>query len=465
MQKYYKLDADEYINSSLPKMQEAIDTTASNFSGTAFPTEDLFVGMTCYRTDENKLYCLTSDAPVTWTPASDLSIDPRQAIYDGNGNTITSTYATKSELSSHETDKNAHPDIERVKSISASKDGITYTKQDGSSNSADLWDTMTNSFPGSTSGASAMTLYHAVDALANIAKKITGEKNWYTAPQKTISDLVSESSVGVDTHNQDANAHPAIQDKIASSISSHNTNRSAHKDIRNKISDDIYNHNISSSAHMDIRNMIQSSISEDTVQSLISDHNTNSSAHSNLARIKAIAAAGNGFSFTMQDNKSYYPDLWNNMENSLSGNTIANGNRQSLYTLLDALAYMIKNITGESQWYTKPSKSLKDLLNNYYQNSVVSSYNIDDPNSWWIKLSGIPGLTFQGVYLINRQDSTVTYPVAMSTLLSITGIRKSGVVESFPEVTSYSATQLTWKTCGTSGVSYPTSVFFLIVGV
>ena len=38
----------------------------SNFSGTAFPTENLVVGMKCYRTDEQKTYTLKSLDPLTW---------------------------------------------------------------------------------------------------------------------------------------------------------------------------------------------------------------------------------------------------------------------------------------------------------------------------------------------------------------------------------------------------------------
>ena len=38
----------------------------SNFSGTAFPTENLVVGMKCYRTDGRKMYTLTGIDPAVW---------------------------------------------------------------------------------------------------------------------------------------------------------------------------------------------------------------------------------------------------------------------------------------------------------------------------------------------------------------------------------------------------------------
>ena len=83
MQEYYKLNVEEYLNAALPKMQKAIDTVASNFSGTSFPTENLFVGMECYRTDEKKIYRLTSDNPATWQLIWDLSLEAGQAVKDG----------------------------------------------------------------------------------------------------------------------------------------------------------------------------------------------------------------------------------------------------------------------------------------------------------------------------------------------------------------------------------------------
>ncbi|MBO9150534.1 MAG: hypothetical protein J7E11_22455, partial [Escherichia coli] len=44
-----------------------IQSVASTFSGTAFPTTNLAVGMQCMRTDDsNNIYKLTSTSPVTW---------------------------------------------------------------------------------------------------------------------------------------------------------------------------------------------------------------------------------------------------------------------------------------------------------------------------------------------------------------------------------------------------------------
>lgn len=136
MQKYYKLNVDEYLNAALPKMQEAIDTVASNFSGTSFPTKNLFVGMECYRTDEKKIYRLTSDNPATWQLIWDLSLEAGQAVKDGNGNNIANTYATKTSLQS--LDNSAlKKDGEYVKDMEVKNGKATVTKGDGSSDEFD----------------------------------------------------------------------------------------------------------------------------------------------------------------------------------------------------------------------------------------------------------------------------------------------------------------------------------------
>ena len=140
MQEYYKLNVEEYLNAALPKMQKAIDTVASNFSGTSFPTENLFVGMECYRTDEKKIYRLTSDNPATWQLIWDLSLEAGQAVRDGNGNNIAGTYATKTSLESLDSTalkKNG----EYVKDLNVKDGKATVTKGDGSE---DKFDTALN---------------------------------------------------------------------------------------------------------------------------------------------------------------------------------------------------------------------------------------------------------------------------------------------------------------------------------
>lgn len=67
MQEYNELVTTDACNTYLEKTDKNIQSVASTFSGTAFPTTNLAVGMQCMRTDDsNNIYKLTSTSPVTW---------------------------------------------------------------------------------------------------------------------------------------------------------------------------------------------------------------------------------------------------------------------------------------------------------------------------------------------------------------------------------------------------------------
>lgn len=67
MQEYNELVTTDACNTYLEKTDKNIQSVASTFSGTAFPTTNLKVGMQCMRTDDNNnIYKLTSVSPVTW---------------------------------------------------------------------------------------------------------------------------------------------------------------------------------------------------------------------------------------------------------------------------------------------------------------------------------------------------------------------------------------------------------------
>lgn len=56
MQEYTDILGTDLVKDSREKINNNIKTVGSNYSGTAFPTEDTLVGMTCYRTDRKELY-------------------------------------------------------------------------------------------------------------------------------------------------------------------------------------------------------------------------------------------------------------------------------------------------------------------------------------------------------------------------------------------------------------------------
>lgn len=67
MQEFSALNMTENAVTAIQKMQKSIESTASNFSGVAFPTENLQVGMLCMRTDlNNNIYKLTAVNPSKW---------------------------------------------------------------------------------------------------------------------------------------------------------------------------------------------------------------------------------------------------------------------------------------------------------------------------------------------------------------------------------------------------------------
>lgn len=74
MQTYNEI-TNELTGKDLPgKVYENMQSLKSDFSGTEFPTTNLVAGMTCFRTDQNKVYRLLSDLQ-TWRLESDLSVE------------------------------------------------------------------------------------------------------------------------------------------------------------------------------------------------------------------------------------------------------------------------------------------------------------------------------------------------------------------------------------------------------
>ena len=84
------------LKDSLTPLLNNDQTALSCSSGTVFPTTNLLIGMLCYRTDQSKLYELTSTGPSVWTLLSDLSKSPVET--DGSGNTSISGTFTANAL-------------------------------------------------------------------------------------------------------------------------------------------------------------------------------------------------------------------------------------------------------------------------------------------------------------------------------------------------------------------------------
>lgn len=84
-QTYPTIPSTDSLTASRQKLLDRDDAATSNFSGTAFPSTGLLVGMTCYRTDQNILYVLKDTTP-TWIEVSDAAgasgLSPRATILE-----------------------------------------------------------------------------------------------------------------------------------------------------------------------------------------------------------------------------------------------------------------------------------------------------------------------------------------------------------------------------------------------
>jgi hypothetical protein len=78
-QAYNDVPATDTLAASRGKLLDRDDALKSNFSGTAFPTTGLLVGMTCFRTDLNKLYMLKNTTP-TWLEIANVAGSANLAV-------------------------------------------------------------------------------------------------------------------------------------------------------------------------------------------------------------------------------------------------------------------------------------------------------------------------------------------------------------------------------------------------
>lgn len=66
MQSYKTIKGQDNVKDTRNTINDSMNTIMSNHSGTAFPTENLQVGMKCYRTDLGKTYTLTDADSKLW---------------------------------------------------------------------------------------------------------------------------------------------------------------------------------------------------------------------------------------------------------------------------------------------------------------------------------------------------------------------------------------------------------------
>ena len=97
MQDYNPLLPSGLISDDRQTINDNMESIITDFSGTAFPTNNLYAGMKCNRTDQSKVYQLQADL-ATWKQIYDYSgaeitvPKANKAVFDGDGNPINSTY-------------------------------------------------------------------------------------------------------------------------------------------------------------------------------------------------------------------------------------------------------------------------------------------------------------------------------------------------------------------------------------
>ena len=94
----YKVIPQDSIKRSRAVIENNMATIASNFSGTAFPTTGLQIGMKCYRVDLGRTYTLKSMNPLKWVDDASSGVFAAEAevankaISDRLGRRLEETY-------------------------------------------------------------------------------------------------------------------------------------------------------------------------------------------------------------------------------------------------------------------------------------------------------------------------------------------------------------------------------------
>ena len=97
MQDYNPLLPSGLISDDRQTINDNMESLITDFSGTAFPTNNLYAGMKCNRTDQSKVYQLQADLAI-WKQIYDYSgaeitvPKANKAVFDGDGNPINTTY-------------------------------------------------------------------------------------------------------------------------------------------------------------------------------------------------------------------------------------------------------------------------------------------------------------------------------------------------------------------------------------
>ena len=143
-------------------------------------------------------------------------------------------------------------------------------------------------------------------------------------------------------------------------------------------------------------------------------HNALETAHPSLDFIKSLSAVSDGIHYRTRNGKSdQVLDLINQLQATLSQETVPSGNTGTLYALLSGIVHQIAALSGKSNWWETPKDSFETL------SAGVVAGDVSNANAWWVKLGGTIPLIIQGGYETGKSGSwAIAFPHA---LLGISG--------------------------------------------
>lgn len=136
-------------------------------------------------------------------------------------------------------------------------------------------------------------------------------------------------------------------------------------------------------------------------------HNALETAHPSLDFIKSLSAVSDGIHYRTRNGKSdQVLDLINQLQATLSQETVPSGNTGTLYALLSGIVHQIAALSGKSNWWETPKDSFETL------SAGVVAGDVSNANAWWVKLGGTIPLIIQGG---TTQPSPITFPVSFAS--------------------------------------------------
>ena len=173
-------------------------------------------------------------------------------------------------------------------------------------------------------------------------------------------------------------------------------------------------------------------------------HNALETAHPSLDFIKSLSAVSDGIHYRTRNGKSdQVLDLINQLQATLSQETVPSGNTGTLYALLSGIVHQIAALSGKSNWWETPKDSFETL------SAGVVAGDVSNANAWWVKLGGTIPLIIQGG---NCWTSTkISFPVAFPkfcgavTLGQIYGGSRSDHYGNLGKITATDFTKDSWN--------------------